>query len=217
MTRILVVAALPSELPRGLRAAGAGGLLVGARARDLPARLPGDGPVLVTGSCGALTSDHPPGTLVLPDEVAENDELLVPDAALRAALAEAIHAAGLEAAGGRLVQARGFVDAEDERIALARSSGAAFVDLESARIARACAAEGRPWAILRHVTDAPGASLAWLAGMLGAMPEDEPTLGEILRGLARHPATLPKLVALGALVARGRRRVAAVVAALASR
>ena len=217
MTRLLVVAALPSELPRGLRAAGADGLLVGARGRDLPERLPGDGPVLVTGTCGALTKVHARGTLVLAEGVLDEGEILVADAPLRRLLAEALAAAGLEAAGGRIVQASGVVDADEERAALARRSGAAFVDLESARIARACIAEGRPWAILRHVTDAPGASLTWLAEMLGSMPDDEPGAFEILRGLARRPAAVTKLVALGALVARGRRRVAAVVAALDSR
>ena len=212
---ILVVAAMPSELPRRLPELGAQGLVVGSGACDLDGELPGHGPVLVTGTCGALTEAHGPGTLVLASWVSDGRGRLVPDAAWRARLAEAARAAGLDAATeDGLVEASGVVDGARERTELAGRSGAAFADLETARIARLCARAERPWAVLRVVTDAPGSELGWLGERLGGMPVQEPSLAQVVRGLARRPSALPKLVALGRLVSRGRRDVREVIARL---
>ena len=213
--RLLVVAAMSAELPRNLAPLGATGMLVGMRARSLDdGPLPGDGPVLITGSCGALTTGHPPGTLVLADAVVDAAGALLPDVALHAEMARAAHRAGLAVAGGRIVQASEVIDSDAARADLARSAGAEFVDLESARLARACIAAGRPWAMLRVVTDAPGASLQWLGELLGGMPEGEVNGARVAWRLLRKPSMLPKVIAIGRLMASARADLREVVSRL---
>lgn len=212
---LLVVAAMPAEMPRGLAPLGVSNLVVGPRARELArAGLPGKGPVLIVGTCGALVQGLPLGSLVLASEVVDEQGALAPDPSLRQALVRAAAGAGVRIIEDRLVQADALVDDLAARSALASRSRAAFVDLESARIARSCEAGQRPWAVLRIISDAPESSLGWLQDLMGSEPTDQPNASLLVSRLLRRPWLLPRLVSLGRLVGRGRRSVRTLLAAL---
>lgn len=212
---LVVAAALPAEMPKGLERLGVLPSLVGQGARNLPpSGLPGRGGVLVTGTCGALLEGIAPGSLVLATSVVDAEGERLPDPRLREALEQAARSAGLALRRERFVEAASLVDDDAARAELASRTGAACVDLESARIARHASREGRPWAVLRFVTDAPGARLDWLADLLGSVPREQPSLSLILRRLALRPRALPRLVRLGRLVGRGARDVRRVVESL---
>lgn len=212
---ILVVAALRTEMPRRLAGLGVATCLVGPRARLMgPGGLPGRGPVLVVGSCGALVTGVAPASLLLATTLlCEGDEALVPDTALVGALERALASARVPWRATRLVQAAEVIEG-DGRTTLALETGAEAADLESATIARLCRAAGRPWAVLRYVADAPEAPLTFLGEILGSIPEEEPRIGRLLAGIARRPSAVPDLVALGLRMARGRARVRRVIALL---
>jgi 4-hydroxy-3-methylbut-2-enyl diphosphate reductase len=113
----------------------------------------------VAGVCGALDPALAPGSVFVPEELRTDDgQLFSADAA---GLADALRARGIEAHSGALVGADHILRAA-ERPALF-ASGARAVDMESPWLAAAAA--GRPFAVLRVVSDGPGAEL-WSLGVL---------------------------------------------------
>ncbi len=167
----LLVAAFPSELPRGTawRASTCGSRQAWTGG---PPGLPGVGDLIVTGSCGALVPGIAPGRLVLPESLLGLDgSRLVPDPPLRSALAEAAESVGLAAEGGALAEVEAVIEGEAVRAALAERTGCRFADMESAALAAAATAAGRPWAVLRFVSDGPEFPLAWLAELYGGFPD----------------------------------------------
>lgn len=207
--RPVVVAPLAPELPRWGRGPR---LDAHALGRGPAPDLPGDGPIVITGACGGLAPGCRPGELVLPREVVAADgEVLVPCPSLRGCLAEALRTRGMGAWAGRLAESVEVVDGPDARGRLA-ASGADFVDQESASWSRRAAASGRSWVVLRFVSDAPGAELAWLRELLGRWPEEEPRAGEWMVALARRPRHLWRLALLAHRALAARRAVGRVLA-----
>jgi adenosylhomocysteine nucleosidase len=93
---------------------------------------------------------------------------------------------------------------------LRAASGAAAVDMESHVAARAAAAHGLPFAILRVVCDPAGRSLP-PAALVGMRSDGTSDVGAVLRALAAAPGQLPGLIRLAleariALVQLKRRR-----------
>lgn len=208
----LVVAPLPAELPRCRFARS---LLTGPGPLEEPLELPGEGPVVVAGTCGALVEGVPRGRLVLPRRlVDEAGRVLLPDPALRERLRAAAEELGLVVDDGALAAAVEVVDAAPDRRSLAERTLCRFVDLESAALARSAAAAGRPWAVLRFVSDGPEEPLGWLSELYGGLPEEQPGVGRTLLSLARRPRLLGRLLRLGRAVARGRRRAGRVLRAV---
>jgi hypothetical protein len=138
-------------------------------------------------------------------------EVRRPDESLRARLAAGAAAAGVPVEEGSLAEACAVVDSPAGRAALAEATGCDFVDLESASLAAAAEASGRPWAVLRFVSDGPEQPLAWLSELYGGFPVREPGVGQTLAALARRPRHLRRLLALGRRVARGREAVGRVL------
>ena len=94
-----------------------------------------------------------------------------------------------------------------EKAGLHRATGAAAVDMETHRVARAGAAAGVPVHAIRAVADTANRALPVLAAnALDA--EGRPRIGAVLAGLLRRPGDLPGLFAL-------RRDTAAALATLA--
>ncbi len=121
---------------------------------------PASAPALaVAGVCGALDPALAPGSVFVPAELRTDDGRAF--AADAAGLAAALRARGIAAHTGVLVGADHILRA-DERSALF-ASGARAVDMESPWLAAAAA--GRPFAVLRVVSDGPGAEL-WSLGIL---------------------------------------------------
>ena len=113
----------------------------------------------VAGVCGALDPDLAPGDVFVPDELRTDDGRAF--AADAAGLSAALRSRGIASHSGVLVGADHILR-PDERPAL-RASGARAVDMESPWLA--VAAAGRPFAVLRVVSDGPGAEL-WSPSLL---------------------------------------------------
>lgn len=125
-----------------------------ARAAAEVARRTGADAVAVAGLCGAISLTLRPGDVVLASELRE------PGGAMRACpasapLAEALRGRGLRVATGPIFCSARILGPA-ERAAL-RASGAVAVDMESAWLAEA--ARGRPFVVLRVVSDAAGRRL----------------------------------------------------------
>jgi 4-hydroxy-3-methylbut-2-enyl diphosphate reductase len=142
----------------------------------------------VAGVCGALDPALAPGSVFVPDELRTDDGRVISTDG--AGLAEALRWRGIEAHSGALVGADHILRAA-ERPALF-ASGARAVDMESPWLAAAAA--GRPFAVLRVVSDGPGAEL-WSADVLrngwhalAMLRRAAPALAD----WARSRASLPK-------------------------
>jgi 4-hydroxy-3-methylbut-2-enyl diphosphate reductase len=108
----------------------------------------------VAGVCGGLDAAQPLGEVVVASEVRLENSPSVPcESDVLCAL---LRSRGIEPRVGPIASVDHVVRG-DERDAL-RRSGAVAVDMESGWLA--CAAAGRPFAVLRVVLDAPGRELA---------------------------------------------------------
>jgi hopanoid-associated phosphorylase len=74
-------------------------------------------------------------------------------------------------------------------------AGAAAVDMESHAVARAAAAAGKPFLVIRAVADPAGRSLP-AAALVAVAPDGGTRLGALLLALARRPRDLAGLVRL---------------------
>ena len=202
--KLTVVAPFRSELPRA--PAGARAFVLGnVAAGGSPPALPGEGGLVITGSCGALGPGVPLGSLVMPAEIVDADGTIRrPDDRWTAAFRVAVDGAGLSCREERLIEVGEVTDEPAARARLAAATAASFVDLESATLAAAAAAVDRPWLVLRFVSDSPERPLSWLPALFGGWPESEPGPGTVLAALARRPWLFPRLLALGMVVRRGR-------------
>jgi 4-hydroxy-3-methylbut-2-en-1-yl diphosphate reductase len=146
----------------------------------------------VAGVCGALDPAIAPGSVFVPDELRTGDGRVF--SADAAGLAEALRSRGIAALSGALVGADHILR-PDERSALF-ASGARAVDMESPWLAAAAA--GRPFAVLRVVSDGPGAELrsagvlrnGWQA--LAMLRRAAPALADWARARTSPPATNPR-------------------------
>jgi len=154
-------------------AAGAGG--AGAARVGLQAGLPLPGGRLVSfGLAGALVSGLAPGTLVTASRVVDADGTVLWEAeplAVPGALEAVVCDPGL------------VVDDPEARRELARESGAAAVDTESA----ALAATGRLAGVVRAVSDTPEQPVGRLAH--AALPDGRTDWGVVSRALLAEPRT----------------------------
>jgi 4-hydroxy-3-methylbut-2-enyl diphosphate reductase len=107
----------------------------------------------VAGVCGALDPALAPGDVFVPDELRTDDGRAF--AADASGLSAALRARGIASHSGVLVGSDHILRV-NERPALF-ASGARVVDMESPWLAEAAA--GRPFAVLRVVSDGPGAEL----------------------------------------------------------
>ncbi len=117
----------------------------------------------VAGTGGGLSADLRPGDLVVASEVSDGHSVVpCPSAAL---LAGELRRAGLRVRVGRVVTVDHLVrGAERERLA---ATGPLVADMESAVLARA--ADGRPLAVVRAVSDTPERPLASPAALGGGL------------------------------------------------
>jgi len=199
-TRLLVAAPLAIEA-FALRAAGPGVRVVRAgmgprRAQRAAQRLAHEpaAAFAVAGVCGALDARFEPGDLVVASVLVDPDgtRLEVPGDALAAALARA----GLRVHVGAIACVARLADGQP-RAELARRTGACAVDMVSFWLARAAA--GRPFAVLRAVSDGPRhefwrpalvtQGIAALRSLRAAAPVLASWAGEVSATPATHPST----------------------------
>jgi adenosylhomocysteine nucleosidase len=142
------------------------------------------------GIAGALAPGLKPGDIVLSTEVVDEDRRWLSSALLRpqiSALARELGATEGPVLGARMVLAT----RTDKRRAW-QQTGAIAVDLESAVVARASAALGIPFVVLRAIADPasrelPPAALVPLDG------DGRPALVQVLASVMRRPQQLPTL------------------------
>ena len=196
--RVGVVVGLAAEarLARdwGVPVAVGGGTAAGAEAAAM--RLAGEVGALVSfGLAGGLAPGLRPGDLVVPRAVVDADGRWETDPALNAALGGGT---------GHTLLGGGAVLATVAAKRAAHAAGADAVDLESAAVARAAAAHGLPFGVLRAVCDGadralPRAALVALdaAGRIGAL--------RVAAAALSRPRELPSLIALARDAALARR------------
>lgn len=151
--------------------------------------------LLSWGCCAALVPELTPGTLLLPDALLNHDRRIATDPAWRQALHDAL-AAHLSIQSGTLVQSNTIIATPADKAALAQTSGAVAVDMESAAIAEVARQHGLPRMAVRAVTDP--ADMALPRCVLEHTNGDGVThIGGLLLSLACQPTELPNLLTLG--------------------
>ena len=100
------------------------------------------------------------------------------------------------------------IDSSDERNEIARSTGAAAVDMETEFIARACAERGIPLLSLRVITDTPREPFPAPPKVLFDIERQRTHLPKLARFLLAHPNKIPRLIEFARRIARARKILA---------
>src|SRR5437870_11954152 len=113
-----------------------------------------------------------------------------------------------------LLTVRALIDSNDERNKIARSTGAAAVDMETEFIARACAEHGIPLLSLRVITDTPREAFPAPPKILFDIERQRTHLVKLARFLLAHPNKIPRLIEFARRIARARKILATALVAL---
>jgi adenosylhomocysteine nucleosidase len=100
------------------------------------------------------------------------------------------------------------IDSSEERLELARTSGAAAVDMETEFIARACAAQQIPLLSLRVISDTPRELFPAPAKVLFDIEQQRTRMPKLAKYLLMHPNRVPSLVRFAGRIARARKILA---------
>jgi nucleoside phosphorylase len=106
------------------------------------------------------------------------------------------------------------IDSSDERTEIARTSGAAAVDMETEFIARACAAHGIPLLSLRVITDTPRAPFPAPAHVLFDIAKQRTDLPKLATFFLTHPNRIPRLIQFARRIANARKTLADALVAI---
>ena len=143
------------------------------------------------GIAGALKPGLRAGDIILSTEVVDDDRRWLTCDGIRPRIAEL--AAEIGAIEGPVLGARLAVATKADKRRAWRETGAIAVDLESVVVARAAAALGIPFVVLRAIADPavrelPPAALVPLNG------DGRPALGQVLASVLTRPRQLPTLL-----------------------
>lgn len=100
------------------------------------------------------------------------------------------------------------IDSSEERMKLARTSGAGAVDMETEFIARACAKLGVPLLSLRVISDTPCELFPAPANVLFDIERQQTRMLKLATHLLAHPGRVPRLVQFGRRIAHARKILA---------
>jgi adenosylhomocysteine nucleosidase len=181
MNRPGIIVGMEAEARIARRSGFAVGTL-GSAAKLLAAGVDG---LISFGIAGGLARGLGPGSLVLGTALITESGQRYPATGLFPEMGQAIRAPVF---GGREIVSR----AEDKRV-LHDTTGAVAVDLESAEVARLCAAAGVPFAIIRAIGDPAERDLP-PAALVGLKPDGEVDLAAVLRSVLLAPGQMPALV-----------------------
>src|SRR6266478_8791092 len=104
-----------------------------------------------------------------------------------------------------LLTAPTLIDSSDERTEIARTTGAAAVDMETEFIARACAAHGIPLLSVRVITDTPREPFPAPAHVLFDVATQRTNLPKLAAFFLIHPNRIPGLLQFARKIARARK------------
>lgn len=142
------------------------------------------------GIAGALAPHLRAGDIVLSTEVIDDDRRWLSSERLRPQIAGL--ARELAAAEGPVLGARLVVATKADKRRAWQDTGALAVDLESVVVARAAAALGIPFVVLRAIAD-PASRALPPAALLPLTESGRPDVGQILASVMRRPQQLPTL------------------------
>jgi nucleoside phosphorylase len=100
------------------------------------------------------------------------------------------------------------IDSREERNHVARTTGAAAVDMETEFIARACAIHGIPLLALRVITDTPTQPFPAPSSVLFDIQQQRTHIAVLARFFLAHPNRVPGLVQFARRIARARKNLA---------
>jgi adenosylhomocysteine nucleosidase len=143
------------------------------------------------GIAGALRPDLKPGDIVLSSEVIDEDRRWVTGENLRARLPELVQQIG--AIEGPVLGAQMVLTTEADKLRAWQETGAIAVDLESVVVARASAALGIPFLVLRAIAD-PATRALPPAALVPLSAEGRPQMAQVLASVMRRPQQLPSLL-----------------------
>lgn len=174
-----------------------------ARAAVLRLRSEGVAGLVSFGLAGGLVAELAPGDLLLPHAVILPDGgSVATDPAWRARLAAILEHAGMHPRDTPIAASEHLVATPAAKTALAASSGAAAVDMESAEVAAVAAQAGLPFLVLRAVADRSDQGVPRAAQ--GAIDDrGEIRHVAVLAGVLRRPWEIRPLIELGRSSARG--------------
>jgi adenosylhomocysteine nucleosidase len=165
-------------------------VLVGAdRLADAMATQPPSA-VISFGLCGALGRSLRCGDLVLATEVIDAETELAADEALLSRFSAMFP----RAVSGRVLGSDAIVGDPARKAALATSTGAIAVDMESHLVARVAARAGVAFAVVRCVSDRAADALPH-AAQAGFRPDGRIDVIAVLAALGRRPWETPGLIA----------------------
>ena len=113
-----------------------------------------------------------------------------------------------------LLTAPTLIDSSDERTEIARTSGAAAVDMETEFIARACAAHAIPMLSLRVITDTPREPFPAPAHVLFDVATQRTDLPKLATFFLAHPNRIPGLLQFARKIAHARKTLADALVAI---
>jgi len=105
-------------------------------------------------------------------------------------------------------------DSSDERTEIARTTGAAAVDMETEFIARACAAHGIPLLSLRVISDTPRELFPAPAHILFDIATQRIQLAKLVAFFLTHPNRVPRLIQFASRIAQARKTLADALVAI---
>ena len=145
------------------------------------------------GIAGGLAANLIPGTVIVSAEV------IGEDGAWRVASSDrdivSAFARRIGAIEGPVFGAAAILATPEQKSRVFAATGALAVDLESDIVARAAAARGIPFLVLRAIADAAGRRLP-PAALLPLATDGRPDLTRVVATLLRRPSQLPGLIAL---------------------
>jgi adenosylhomocysteine nucleosidase len=145
------------------------------------------------GIAGALKPGLRAGDIILSTEVVDDDRRWLSSDCLRSRLTELIDEIG--AIEGAVLGAQIAVATKRDKRRAWRETGAIAVDLESVVVARAAAALGIPFVVLRAIAD-PAVRELPPAALVPLAEDGTPALGQVLASVLRRPKQLPTLLAV---------------------
>jgi nucleoside phosphorylase len=162
--------------------------------------------VLVVGITGALESETPIGTLVLP-EVVKNSET---GATFRpTVIGDAVHRGTMWTTNGLTTDA--------DMLARLRADGIVSLDMETAAIAELCEARGIPWSVFRVISDRANDGTVDEEIFHLSNQDGTPNPAAIERYMAEHPERLPLLAEMAQNAALATRTAAQAAISACSR
>jgi len=153
--------------------------------------------LISAGFAGALTNDLQVGDLLL----AKNFSTVDLGARWSSLSSLPIHLADM-------LTVPALIDSGEERMKLARASGAGAVDMETDFIARACAKLGVPLLSLRVISDTPHNLFPAPTDVLFEIERQRTHMPKLAAYLLTHPNRVPRLIQFARRIARARKILA---------